>query len=62
MYVHFVCVCALDTGRELGVQQDFQKDVQSCLRKVLCTLRMRAVPRAGYIYLVLIADVNWILL
>ena len=57
----YVFVCPLDTGRELDVQQDFQKSSR------VSQERFFYVQNAGcfkgrYIYVVLIVDLNWLLL
>ena len=63
IYVCTLCVfvCSLDTGRELGVQQDFQKSSRVSKERFVY-VQNAGCFKGRYIYLVLIVDLNWFLL
>ena len=60
MYV-CVFVCRMDTGRELGVQQDVQNTTRMSWER-LVYVQIVGCVKGRYIYLVLIVDLKWHLL
>ena len=57
----YVFVCPLNTGRELGVQQDFQKSSRVSQESFVYVQNVGCF-KGRYICLVLIVELNWLLM